>query len=92
MGRLLMRQVVEQFDDQQRSHLLKFVTSNSRGPLLGFKDLHPQFCIQPSGSEQRLPSAATCMNLLKLPEYSDPVTLREKLLYAITSNAGFELS
>lgn len=88
----LFWQVVQQFDEQQSRQLLKFVTSCSRPPLLGFQDLYPPFCIQPSGSDQRLPSASTCMNLLKLPEYSDPITLKEKLLYSITSNAGFELS
>jgi hypothetical protein len=40
----------------------------------------------------RLPSAATCMNLLKLPQYDSIETLKEKLLYAIRSNSGFELS
>jgi len=32
------------------------------------------------------------MNLLKLPVYNDYDTLREKLLYAITSGTGFEMS
>jgi ubiquitin-protein ligase E3 C len=32
------------------------------------------------------------MNLLKLPEFQDEETLRTKLLYAIESGAGFELS
>jgi ubiquitin-protein ligase E3 C len=40
----------------------------------------------------KLPSAATCFNLLKLPEYSSPQVLKEKLMYAIYSNSGFELS
>ena len=40
----------------------------------------------------RLPSAATCMNLLKLPKYDSEQMLKEKLLYAIRSNSGFELS
>jgi len=40
----------------------------------------------------RLPSAATCMNLLKLPKYDSEEMLKEKLLYAIRSNSGFELS
>jgi hypothetical protein len=40
----------------------------------------------------RLPSAATCMNLLKLPLYDNAMILKEKLLYAITSDSGFELS
>nr|GME13099.1 E3 ubiquitin-protein ligase UPL7 [Ipomoea batatas] len=40
----------------------------------------------------RLPSASTCYNTLKLPTYIRSSTLRAKLLYAINSNAGFELS
>lgn len=40
----------------------------------------------------RLPSASTCYNMLKLPNYRRASTLKEKLLYAISSNAGFELS
>ena len=42
--------------------------------------------------EDRLPTASTCMNLLKLPPYSKTSNLKEKLLYAINSGAGFELS
>ena len=32
------------------------------------------------------------MNLLKLPQYADEDQLREKLIYAVSSNAGFDLS
>ncbi|XP_033208401.1 ubiquitin-protein ligase E3C [Belonocnema kinseyi] len=84
--------VVVEFSDQQKSQLLKFVTSCSRPPLLGFKELDPPFCIQHAGSINRLPTSSTCMNLLKLPEFPDENTLREKLLYAIQAGAGFELS
>ncbi|KAJ8686743.1 hypothetical protein QAD02_022537 [Eretmocerus hayati] len=84
--------VVDEFNDQQKSQLLKFVTSCSRPPLLGFKELDPPFCIQHTGSVDRLPTSSTCMNLLKLPEFPDEKTLREKLLYAIQAGAGFELS
>ncbi len=57
------------------------------------QELDPPFCIQNAGSEpDRLPTASTCMNLLKLPEFKDEKTLREKLYYAIKSGAGFELS
>lgn len=41
---------------------------------------------------ERLPTAATCANLLKLPNYRRASTMRQKLLYAITANAGFDLS
>ncbi|XP_015521284.1 ubiquitin-protein ligase E3C [Neodiprion lecontei] len=84
--------IADEFTDQQRSQLLKFVTSCSRPPLLGFKELDPPFCIQHAGSVDRLPTSSTCMNLLKLPEFPDERTLREKLLYAIQAGAGFELS
>jgi len=85
--------VVSQFTDHQKRLLLRFVTSCSRPPLLGFKELVPAFCINPGGNEEdRLPSASTCMNLLKLPMFTDKETLREKLTYAIEAGAGFELS
>jgi ubiquitin-protein ligase E3 C len=40
----------------------------------------------------RLPTAATCVNLLKLPPYRTAQQIRDKLLYAVKSGAGFELS
>ena len=40
----------------------------------------------------KLPTAGTCMNLLKLPEYDSIETMKEKLLYAIRSQSGFELT
>ena len=83
--------VVGQFDETNKRKLLKFATSCSLPPLLGFKDLVPQFAIAPS-EEERLPTASTCMNLLKLPQCEDEQTMRSKLLYAIESNSGFELS
>ncbi|XP_019514646.1 PREDICTED: ubiquitin-protein ligase E3C isoform X3 [Hipposideros armiger] len=85
--------VVEGFTDEEKRKLLKFVTSCSRPPLLGFKELYPAFCIHHGGSDlERLPTASTCMNLLKLPEFPDETLLRSKLLYAIECAAGFELS
>ena len=85
--------VVSTLSEEQKRKLLKFVTSCSRPPLLGFKDLDPPFCFQIAGTESdRLPTASTCMNLLKLPEFKDAITLKTKLLYAIESEAGFELS
>lgn len=85
--------VVKRFDNQTKRKLLKFVTSCSRPPLLGFKELRPAFAIRSSGMDQtRLPSASTCVNLLKLPEYMSESQLEEKLVYAINAGAGFDLS
>ncbi|TDG42604.1 hypothetical protein AWZ03_010965 [Drosophila navojoa] len=85
-------EAVEGFDDLQRRQLLKFVTSCSRPPLLGFKDLDPPFFIQNAGDMERLPTASTCTNLLKLPPFKNAEQMREKLIYAIQSGVGFELS
>ena len=41
---------------------------------------------------KRLPTASTCFNLLKLPNFKNRKVLREKLLFAIRAGAGFELS
>jgi ubiquitin-protein ligase E3 B len=98
--------VVAAFTPAQRAALLRFVTSCSRPPLGGFRHLHPPFCIHkvdcPSSGTflamlggrdvARLPSASTCFNTLKLPNYRLASTLREKLLQAINSGSGFDLS
>lgn len=85
--------VVNTFDQDQRRALLRFVTSCSRPPLLGFKELVPNFSIRDAGADpQRLPTASTCINLLKLPRYPNARILKSKLLQAISSGAGFDLS
>jgi len=106
-------QVLREFDNNERKAFLKFVTSCSQPPLLGFKHLEPKFtvqCVSAGGSERgavgglltlvglspaekdRLPTAATCFNLLKLPDFRSKKVLRDKLRTAIHANAGFDLS
>ena len=105
------------FDIRERALFLKFVTSCSKPPLLGFQHLEPPFsirCVEVGDDEDtgdtvgsvlrgfitigrkdpvnRLPTASTCFNLLKLPNYQKRSTLKEKLRYAVLSNTGFELS
>ncbi|KAF5269313.1 hypothetical protein FQR65_LT02614 [Abscondita terminalis] len=89
---VLFWKIVEKFTDTEKKQLLKFVTSCSRPPLLGFKELNPPFCIQSSGTENRMPTASTCLNLLKVPIIQEEQVLRRKLLAAIEQQAGFELS
>ena len=85
--------VMRELTDADRRRVLRYVTSTPRGPLLGFAQLNPLFSIRDSGSDQtRLPSASTCVNLLKLPIYRDKETLREKLIYAVNAGAGFDMS
>jgi ubiquitin-protein ligase E3 C len=85
-------EVVDDFDEDNKRKLLKFATSRSRPPLFGFKNLIPNFAIHNSGSEDRLPSASTCLHLLKLPPITDYIVLKTKLICAIEADAGFELS
>lgn len=88
-------EVVSEFDDADRAALLKFVTSCSRPPLLGFRMLQPSISIHQvsiHADDERLPTAGTCMNLLKLPRYTSKAVLREKLRYSIHNGVGFELS
>jgi len=91
-------EVLKSFSSDNQKKILKFVTGCSRGPLLGFQYLEPKFCIHRAGvpgmeeHADRLPTSATCMNLLKLPPYKTKEQLQMKLLYAINSEAGFDLS
>ena len=86
-------ETVRSFTPEQQRKLLKFITSSSFAPLLGFDSYWPPITISKrTGGDQFLPTASTCVNLLKLPEYSSKWVMRERLLYAIESGAGFELS
>ncbi|CAN8259033.1 unnamed protein product [Cochlearia groenlandica] len=91
-------EVMKSFSTENQKKFLKFVTGCSRGPLLGFKYLEPAFCIQRAAGTasneavDRLPTSATCMNLLKLPPYQSKEQLETKLMYAISADAGFDLS
>lgn len=85
--------ILREFSRTDRGKFIKFVTSSPKQPLLGFKELNPKFGIRNSGSDtSRLPTASTCVNLLKIPDYKNKELLREKLLYSINSKAGFDLS
>ena len=100
-------EVLEEFTPEQQRKFLRFMTSCSRQPLLGFSSLDPPPCVQQinlpdhifnEGDMARamknapLPTSSTCMNLLKLPNYRNKELLRKKLLDAIESGAGFELT
>ncbi|ODV88462.1 hypothetical protein CANCADRAFT_29700 [Tortispora caseinolytica NRRL Y-17796] len=86
-------EVLEEMSEEDKAKFLLFVTSSSRPPLQGFKQLNPKFSIRHAGNEiYRLPSASTCVNLLKLPNYQSKELLRERLMYAIQSAKGFDLS
>jgi ubiquitin-protein ligase E3 C len=96
-------EIIEEFNAQEQQKFLKFMTSCSRQPLLGFASMEPAPCVQQirladeifKGDPDRqapLPTSSTCMNLLKLPNYRNKELMRKKLRAAIESGAGFELT
>lgn len=69
---ILFWEIVSAFDQVHLQKLIKFITSCPRPPLLGFGELNPLLCIRNAGDDlERLPTASTCINLLKIPEYRD---------------------
>jgi ubiquitin-protein ligase E3 C len=86
---------VDRMTAQERAALLKFVTSCERAPNLGFEALSPPFCLHRvpiSRDDEKLPSASTCFNQLKLPTYSSEKVMHAKLLTSACSGAGYEMS
>lgn len=86
--------IFEEMSPEDKALLVKFVTSCERPPSLGFAALQPPFTIQrvDCGDDTRLPTASTCFNILKLPTYSSQKVMKDKLLMAIRSKSGFDLS
>lgn len=87
--------LVLSFDDEMRHRLLQFVTGTSRVPMNGFAEMYgangPQkFCIERTGSPDRLPRAHTCFNRLDLPPYTSYRQLRDRLVMAVEGSQGFD--
>ncbi|KAK6591181.1 E3A like HECT domain containing ubiquitin ligase [Cryptosporidium xiaoi] len=85
-------EIIEKFSLEEQSEFLLFVTASRKAPLLGFQYLNPNFGIQIVPDSNRLPSASTCFNLLKLPTYTSKDVLEKKLKQAIFNSRGFDLS
>ncbi|XP_067615861.1 E3 ubiquitin-protein ligase TRIP12 isoform X5 [Eurosta solidaginis] len=84
--------------DEQRL-FLQFVTGSPRLPTGGFKSLTPQLTIVRKtldgnqNPNEYLPSVMTCVNYLKLPDYSSQEVMREKLKVAANEGSmSFHLS
>jgi E3 ubiquitin-protein ligase TRIP12 len=92
-------QTMSELDAQQRRDFLQFVTGSPKLPIGGFKSLTPMFTVvcrpsePPYTPDDYLPSVMTCVNYLKLPDYSSLEVLRERLLVATKEGQGaFHLS
>ncbi|KAB8235033.1 HECT-type E3 ubiquitin transferase UFD4 [Aspergillus alliaceus] len=92
-------QTMSELDTQQRRDFLQFVTGSPKLPIGGFKSLTPIFTVvcrpsePPYTPDDYLPSVMTCVNYLKLPDYSSLEVLRTRLSVAIQEGQGaFHLS
>ncbi|KAL5247172.1 hypothetical protein ACHWQZ_G019131 [Mnemiopsis leidyi] len=90
-------QVMTEFGPTEQRAFLKFVTGCPRLPVGGFKSLHPRLTVVKKSvdgpPDTYLPSVMTCVNYLKLPDYTCPQTLRSKLVVAISEGQNsFHLS
>ncbi|XP_067364621.1 E3 ubiquitin-protein ligase TRIP12 isoform X11 [Channa argus] len=81
-------EVLSSFDGEQQRLFLQFVTGSPRLPVGGFRSLNPPLTIvrktfeSTENPDDFLPSVMTCVNYLKLPDYSSIEIMREKLLIA----------
>ncbi|KAJ2934030.1 hypothetical protein H1R20_g3045, partial [Candolleomyces eurysporus] len=91
--------VMSEFDGPTRRAFLQFITGSPKLPIGGFKGLNPPLTVvrkpheAPLTADDYLPSVMTCVNYLKLPEYSTKEMMKEKLRVAIQEGVGsFHLS
>ncbi|XP_072263782.1 E3 ubiquitin-protein ligase TRIP12 isoform X3 [Pyxicephalus adspersus] len=81
-------EILSSFDKEQQRLFLQFVTGSPRLPVGGFRALNPPLTIvrktfeSTENPDDFLPSVMTCVNYLKLPDYSSIDIMREKLLMA----------
>ncbi|XP_013418116.1 E3 ubiquitin-protein ligase TRIP12 isoform X2 [Lingula anatina] len=92
-------EILSSYTTEEQRSFLQFVTGSPRLPVGGFKSLSPPLTIvrktfEPNESPDHfLPSVMTCVNYLKLPDYSSIEVMREKLrIAAQEGQLSFHLS
>jgi E3 ubiquitin-protein ligase TRIP12 len=87
------------FNTEERRLFLQFVTGCPRLPFDGFKGLSPPLTVVRRTAESNrraddyLPSVMTCVNYLKLPDYSSLEVMKERFIVAMREGQGsFHLS
>ncbi|KAI2472803.1 hypothetical protein F4781DRAFT_290872 [Annulohypoxylon bovei var. microspora] len=92
-------QTMSELTAAQRRDFLQFTTGSPKLPIGGFKSLTPMFTVvckpsePPYTSDDYLPSVMTCVNYLKLPDYTTIDSMRRQLFTAIREGQGaFHLS
>ncbi|XP_050045361.1 E3 ubiquitin-protein ligase TRIP12 isoform X2 [Dermacentor andersoni] len=92
-------EILSSYRPEEQRAFLQFVTGSPRLPVGGFKSLSPPLTIvrktfEPNENpDDYLPSVMTCVNYLKLPDYSDVRVMRERLHVASSEGQhSFHLS
>uniref|UniRef100_A0A5K3F7D1 E3 ubiquitin-protein ligase n=1 Tax=Mesocestoides corti TaxID=53468 RepID=A0A5K3F7D1_MESCO len=89
---LLLVDVLNVFDADERRDFLRFTTGCSSLPPGGLRSLNPRLrVVRKDASEGPYPSVNTCVHYLKLPEYGGAEELRHYLLAAMRE-MGFYLN
>ncbi len=91
--------MLSEFTTDERRLFLQFTTGSPRLPYGGFKALSPPLTVVRKTPETHrkpddyLPSVMTCVNYLKLPEYSSLEIMKKRFILAMMEGQGcFHLS
>ncbi|GAA5940144.1 hypothetical protein JCM10213_008342 [Rhodosporidiobolus nylandii] len=86
--------VMSELSLSERRDFLSFMTGSPRLPIGGFAALTPPLTIvRKDGGDAVLPSVMTCVNFVKLPDYTSREVVKERILMAVREGAGgFHLS
>jgi len=92
-------QTMSELSPAERRDFLQFTTGSPKLPIGGFRSLTPMFTVvckpsePPYTSDDYLPSVMTCVNYLKLPDYSSIEIMKKQLFTATREGQGaFHLS
>ncbi|KAF9479594.1 hypothetical protein BDN70DRAFT_906231 [Pholiota conissans] len=92
-------EIMSEYDQPTRRALLQFITGSPKLPIGGFRGLNPPLTVvrklheAPLTADDYLPSVMTCVNYLKLPDYSSKAVMKEKLQTSMQEGVGsFHLS
>jgi E3 ubiquitin-protein ligase TRIP12 len=80
--------ILSSFTPDEQRMFIQFITGSPKLPVGGLRSLNPPLTIVRKSAESNentddfLPSVMTCVNYLKLPDYSTTTVMRDKLMLA----------
>lgn len=88
----MFRNILTEFNQEQRRKFLRFATNLSQTPIGGFARIQPRLQVDGGQNDysDKMPRVHLCLNNLVLPDYQNEEEMRQMIILAIKDGTGWK--